>query len=83
MLHIAAFAQPKKALHIPSIRLQVVRIYEGKGKVAALAYTEPQWIEGRLWEYSDGSCGFVWLDRLFDFVLVQFERIDADLRPSC
>ncbi len=62
---------------------QVVGIYEGKGSIAALAYSQARWVEGRLWEYSDGSCAFVWLDTMFDFVLVQLQRIDADLRPAC
>ncbi|CAL5227398.1 g10353 [Coccomyxa viridis] len=61
----------------------VVGIYEGKGSIAALAYNQARWVEGRLWEYSDGSCGFVWLDTMFDFVLVQLERIETDLRPAC
>ena len=60
--------------------LQVVAIYEGKGRIAALGYAESTWVEGRLWEYSDGACGFVWLNTVFDYMLVQLERIDADMR---
>ena len=60
--------------------LQVVAIYEGKGRIAALGYAESTWVEGRLWEDSDGACGFVWLNNVFDYMLVQLERIDADMR---
>jgi hypothetical protein len=57
--------------------LQVASCYKGKGQIGAAPGEPPRWVEGRLWQYTDGDIGFVWLDNVDR--LVDFKRIDADL----
>lgn len=56
---------------------QVVACYEGKGRVAHEGFQDPEWVEGRLWVYDDGTIGFLWLGQ-FGF-LIDYWRLDADL----
>ncbi|KAK9916208.1 hypothetical protein WJX75_000032 [Coccomyxa subellipsoidea] len=58
----------------------VVAAYAGKGKVAGLNYFQPRWVEGRLWQYDDGGIGFLWIDAVFQHLLVDLKRIDDDFR---
>lgn len=57
--------------------LQVVACFKGRGWVTEPGYTLPEQVEGRLWLYSDGGIGFIFLDG-FDF-LVDLTRMDKDL----
>lgn len=52
----------------------------GRGKIAGLNYLEPRWVEGRLWRFDNDHIGFLWLDTLLDFLLVEFARIDREFR---
>ena len=52
----------------------------GKGKIAGLGYLEARWVEGRLWQFDNDHIGFLWLDTLLDFLLVELTRIDSQLR---
>lgn len=45
--------------------------------MAGPGYTMPEQVEGRLWLYSDGDIGFIFLNG-FDF-LIDMCRIDGDL----
>jgi hypothetical protein len=70
----------EKAMLLSGLLVQVVACYKGKGKVSGLDYASPHWVEGRLWLYDDGDMGFLWLDTLNDFLLVDLKRIDSDVR---
>ncbi len=39
---------------------RVVAIFEGKGRIAGPGFSNPAWIEGRLWVYDNGCIGFLW-----------------------
>jgi hypothetical protein len=54
---------------------RVVACHAGRGRVAEAGFTEPSWVEGRLFVYSDGTCGFLWLDH-FGF-LIDCERLEV------
>lgn len=61
---------------------KVVGIHQGKGRVADHGFKNPKWINGRLWVYEDGTCGFVFelgSGNLAVHHLVDLERLDADL----
>ncbi|CAL8466796.1 g6332 [Coccomyxa elongata] len=58
----------------------VVAVFAGKGKVAGLNYIEPRWVDGRLWQYDNGGIGFLWIDPVFQHLLVDLKRIDDDFR---
>ncbi len=60
--------------------VQVVAVFAGKGKVAGLNYFEPRWVDGRLWQYDNGGIGFLWIDPVFQHLLVDLKRIDDDFR---
>jgi hypothetical protein len=62
---------------------RVIKIIKGQGHVAGHGYTNPGWVEGRLWVYEDSTtkeitCGFLFMmDGLLH--LVDLERLDDDL----
>eukprot|EP00198_Chlamydomonas_reinhardtii_P007876 XP_001697213.1 predicted protein [Chlamydomonas reinhardtii] len=55
--------------------LRVVAIYKGQGRVAGAGFSNPAWIDGRLWVYDNGRIGFLWQGD-FDFI-VDLERLSA------
>jgi hypothetical protein len=58
---------------------QVVAVYVGQGRTAQRGFRNAKWVDGRLWVYDDGSCGFVWQLRPGVNHLIDFERMDGDL----
>jgi hypothetical protein len=58
---------------------RVVAVHRGQGQIASRGFKNPSWVEGRLWVYADGSCGFVYMVRPHVYHLIDFERLDADL----
>lgn len=56
---------------------QVAACYRGQGHVGAALGEPARWVEGRLWQCSNGDFFFQWLDTVDR--LVNFKRIDADL----
>ncbi|GIL46117.1 hypothetical protein Vafri_3176 [Volvox africanus] len=64
----------------PGLRRQptrVVAVYRGQGRVAGPNFRNPEWIEGRLWVYDNGSVGFLW-SGMYNF-LVDLNRINPQL----
>lgn len=43
---------------------RVVAVHEGSGQVAGPGFTSPEFVEGRLLVFADGSLSFVWLEGL-------------------
>jgi hypothetical protein len=58
---------------------KVVGIYRGQGRLAGHGFSNPSWVEGRLWVYEDGSCGFVFMAEPLRCYLVDLQRLDGDL----
>jgi hypothetical protein len=58
---------------------RVVSIYRGQGRLAGHGFSDPHWVEGRLWVYEDGSCGFVFMAEPMRCYLVDLQRLDGDL----
>eukprot|EP00879_Flechtneria_rotunda_P024112 GHRR01025556.1.p1 GENE.GHRR01025556.1~~GHRR01025556.1.p1 ORF type:complete len:285 (+),score=124.82 GHRR01025556.1:899-1753(+) len=58
---------------------RVVGVYRGQGRVASQGFQNPSWVEGRLWVYEDGTCGFVYLLDGMVCHLIDLERLDSDL----
>ncbi|KAG2497386.1 hypothetical protein HYH03_004543 [Edaphochlamys debaryana] len=56
---------------------RVVAIFKGQGRVAGNGFSNPSWVDGRLWVYDNGGIGFMWCDP-FDF-LVDLERLGPEL----
>eukprot|EP00775_Hariotina_reticulata_P010766 gene10766-10922_t len=62
---------------------KVIKIIKGQGHVAGHGYTNPGWVQGRLWIYEDTAtkeitCGFLFMmDGMLH--LVDLERLDGDL----
>ncbi|KAG2449785.1 hypothetical protein HYH02_005309 [Chlamydomonas schloesseri] len=67
-----AGAGPAAARRTP---LRVVAIYKGQGRVAGAGFSNPAWIDGRLWVYDNGRIGLLWRGD-FDFI-VDLERLSA------
>jgi hypothetical protein len=84
---IAGHAMAQAQAHIARIELwaeqmqgrRVVAIHTGQGQTAHKGFQNPQWVDGRLWAYDDGSCGFVFMIRPQVYHLIDLERLDADL----
>lgn len=58
---------------------RVMAVHRGQGQVASRGFKNPSWVEGRLWVYEDGSCGFVFMVRPQVYHLIDLERLDGDL----
>uniref|UniRef100_A0A383V8X1 Uncharacterized protein n=1 Tax=Tetradesmus obliquus TaxID=3088 RepID=A0A383V8X1_TETOB len=58
---------------------RVVSIYRGQGRLAGHGFSNAHWVEGRLWVYADGSCGFVFVAQPMQCCLVDLQRLDGDL----
>lgn len=58
---------------------RVVSIYRGQGRLAGNGFSNAHWVEGRLWVYADGSCGFVFVAQPMQCYLVDLQRLDGDL----
>jgi hypothetical protein len=54
---------------------RVVACHKGRGRVAGTGFADPSWVEGRLFVYADGTCGFLWTDE-YGF-LIDLERMDC------
>ncbi|KAI8473524.1 MAG: hypothetical protein J3K34DRAFT_518828 [Monoraphidium minutum] len=54
---------------------RVVACHKGQGRVAGAGFTNPAWVDGRLFVYDDGTCGFLWTDD-YGF-LIDLERLDG------
>lgn len=84
---IAGFAMQQAQAHIARINAwaeamqgrRVVAVHRGQGQTAGRGFKNPTWVEGRLWVYDDGSCGFVYMVRPHVLHLIDFERLDGDL----
>lgn len=84
---IAGFAMQQARASVARIRAwaaemqarRVVAIHKGQGQVASRGFKDPNWVEGRLWVYEDGSCGFVFMVRSHVYHLIDLERLDSDL----
>lgn len=84
---IAGFAMQQARASVARIRAwaaemqarRVVAIHKGQGQVANRGFKDPSWVEGRLWVYEDGSCGFVFMVRDHVYHLIDLERLDSDL----
>ncbi|CAD7701582.1 unnamed protein product [Ostreobium quekettii] len=57
--------------------LTVVNCHGGHGRVAQAGFRNPEWIEGQLWEYSNGNIGFIW-EGGHNF-LINFVRAEDDI----
>lgn len=58
---------------------RVVAVHRGQGQIANRGFKNPSWVDGRLFVYEDGTCGFVYMVRPHVYHLVDLERLDADL----
>lgn len=84
---IAGYAMQQAAAHIARIQAwaadmqarRVVAIHKGEGQIANRGFKDPSWVEGRLWVYEDGTCGFVYMVRPHVYHLIDLERLDNDL----
>ncbi|GLC34138.1 F-box only protein 31 [Pleodorina starrii] len=56
---------------------RVVAVYRGEGRIAGHNFRNPQWIEGRLWVYDNGSIGFLWRGDMN--VLMDLDRMSPQL----
>eukprot|EP00891_Asterochloris_glomerata_P002379 jgi/Astpho2/2379/fgenesh1_pg.00044_%23_27_t len=58
---------------------QVALCYQGKGSCAwTMGYPSTS-CEGRLWQYSDGTLGFLWIHPVHGERIVDYARLDGDL----
>ena len=58
---------------------QVTLCYQGKGSCAwTMGYPSTS-CEGRLWQYSDGTLGFLWIHPVHGERIVDYARLDGDL----
>ncbi|PNH01513.1 F-box protein [Tetrabaena socialis] len=73
----AAAAAPRPRGPPPT---RVVAVFPGQGRVAGTGFSNPTWIEGRLWVYDNGSIGFLWRGE-FDFLL-DMERMQMGPPPA-
>lgn len=58
---------------------EVALCYQGKGSCAwTMGYPSTS-CEGRLWQYSDGTLGFLWIHPVHGERIVDYARLDGDL----
>jgi hypothetical protein len=84
---IAGHAMQQAQAHVARINAwadamqarRVVAVHRGQGQIANRGFKNPSWVDGRLFVYEDGTCGFVYMVRQHVYHLVDFERLDADL----
>lgn len=58
-------------------QVKVMNCHHGHGQIAQYGFVNPEWIEGELWELSNGNIGFLWGD--YHNSIIFFMRAGADL----